>query len=125
MWSDYLLRDRADLDQDLAVQLCCLQIRYYFKDMTHIALDKKSNIEYLERDIGLHKFLPRTTLANVRPKTLRKSIQHQFKKVSSKSERECVFKALEMLREQFRFDQERFHVSLGVSIPVFTASNSS
>lgn len=26
--------------------------------MTHIALDKKSNFEFLERDVGLHKFLP-------------------------------------------------------------------
>lgn len=32
--------------------------RRFFKDLSHIALDKKSNFEYLERDIGLHKFLP-------------------------------------------------------------------
>lgn len=33
------------------MQLCCLEIRYFFKDMPQIALDKKSNLEYLEREV--------------------------------------------------------------------------
>lgn len=33
------------------MQLCCLEIRYFFKDMQQIALDKKSNLEYLEREV--------------------------------------------------------------------------
>jgi focal adhesion kinase 1 len=46
-----LCADHAALDQDVAVQLCCLEIRYFFKDMPQIALDKKSNLEYLEREV--------------------------------------------------------------------------
>lgn len=51
MRNDYLLANHAALDQDIAVQLCCLEIRYFFKDMPQIALDKKSNLEYLEREV--------------------------------------------------------------------------
>lgn len=52
MRNDYLLANHAALDQEVAVQLCCLEIRYFFKDMPQIALDKKSNLEYLEREVG-------------------------------------------------------------------------
>lgn len=50
--SDYLTANHLTLDQDVAVQLCCLEIRYFFKDMPQIALDKKSNLEYLEREVS-------------------------------------------------------------------------
>lgn len=46
-----------------------------------ISLDKKSNIEYLEKEIGLHKFLPKSVLDAIKPKVLKKAIQQQFKKV--------------------------------------------
>lgn len=55
MRNDYLLANHATLDQDVAVQLCCLEIRYFFKDMPQIALDKKSNLEYLEREVEFPK----------------------------------------------------------------------
>lgn len=53
MRSDYLSSDSqlARVDQETAVQLCCLEIRNYFKDMPQIALDKKSNLEYLEKEV--------------------------------------------------------------------------
>lgn len=49
--NDYLNASNLNLDQDVCVQLCCLAIRYFFKDMPQIALDKKSNLEYLEREV--------------------------------------------------------------------------
>ncbi|XP_066999399.2 focal adhesion kinase 1 isoform X2 [Anabrus simplex] len=118
--NDYLSADHAALDQDVAVQLCCLEIRYFFKDMPQIALDKKSNLEYLEREVGLHKFLPRSVLDSMKPKQLRKLIQQHFKKVAGMSELECMFKFFELLRSHYRFDQERFRCALGSgwSIPV-------
>ncbi|XP_069676126.1 focal adhesion kinase 1 isoform X3 [Periplaneta americana] len=118
--NDYLCADHAALDQDVAVQLCCLEIRYFFKDMPQIALDKKSNLEYLEREVGLHKFLPRAVLDGMKPKALRKLIQQHFKKVAALSELECMFKFFELLRAHYRFDQERFRCALGSgwSIPV-------
>ncbi|KAK0171029.1 hypothetical protein PV328_008795 [Microctonus aethiopoides] len=118
--NDYLNTNHSALDQDVAVQLCCLEIRYFFKDMPQVALDKKSNLEYLEREVGLHKFLPRSVLNGVKPKTLRKAIQQHFKKVAALTELECMFKFFDLLRSHYRFDQERFICALGSSwsIPV-------
>lgn len=113
--NDYLKSSHISIDQDAAVQLCCLEIRYFFKDMPQVALDKKSNFEYLEREIGMHKFLPRSILDTVKPKTLRKSIQTHFKKFSQLSEVECMFKFFDILRMYYNFDQERFRVDLGSS----------
>lgn len=51
--NDYLSHEiGARIEQDIAVQLCCLEIRNFFKDMPQIALDKKSNLEYLEKDVS-------------------------------------------------------------------------
>ncbi|PRD30297.1 UNVERIFIED_CONTAM: Ptk2 [Trichonephila clavipes] len=61
--NDYL-KINANIDQDLAIHLCCIEIRRFFKDMTHVALDKKSNFEFLEKDVGLHKFLPSPVITN-------------------------------------------------------------
>lgn len=58
-----------------------LHCRYFCKDM-QISLDKKSNIEYLEKEFGLHKFLPKSVLESIKPKVLKKAIQQQFKKVT-------------------------------------------
>ncbi|XP_065222614.1 focal adhesion kinase 1-like isoform X2 [Planococcus citri] len=119
--NEYLSSDAGTkIDQDMAVQLCCLGIRFYFKDMPQIALDKKSNLEYLEKEIGLLQFLPRTILDGFKTKTLRKLIQQQFKKVAQLSERECMFKFLELLRSVYRYDHETFKCSLGSgwSIPI-------
>ncbi|XP_015113268.1 focal adhesion kinase 1 isoform X5 [Diachasma alloeum] len=118
--NDYLNANHSSLDQDTSVQLCCLEIRYFFKDMPQVALDKKSNLEYLEREIGLHKFLPRSVLNGMKPKTLRKLIQQHFKKVAVLTELECMFKFFDLLRLHYGFDQERFVCALGSSwsIPV-------
>ncbi|OAD62388.1 Focal adhesion kinase 1 [Eufriesea mexicana] len=118
--NDYLCANHAALDQDVAVQLCCLEIRYWFKDMPQMAIDKKSNLEYLEREVGLHKFLPRSVLNGMKPKALRKLIQQHFKKVAALTELECMFKFFDLLRAHYRFDQERFICALGSSwsIPV-------
>ena len=51
-------------DVDTTIQLCCIEIRRFFRDMTQIALDKKSNFEYLEKEVGLQKFLPRNVIIN-------------------------------------------------------------
>ncbi|XP_046384921.1 focal adhesion kinase 1 [Ischnura elegans] len=122
--SDYLsseaLANSSSLDQDAAIQLCCLEIRHFFKDMPQIALDKKSNFEYLEREVGLHRFLPRSILSSLKPKALRKLIQTHFKKVANLSEADCMFRFLSLLRDHHRFHQERFRCALGSgwSIPV-------
>ena len=60
--NDYLNKNFESLDHEIALQLCCLEIRRFFKDMPQIALDKRSNFDYLEREVGLHKFLPKAII---------------------------------------------------------------
>uniref|UniRef100_T1IYC0 non-specific protein-tyrosine kinase n=1 Tax=Strigamia maritima TaxID=126957 RepID=T1IYC0_STRMM len=117
---DYLKTDVNNVDPEIAVQLCCIEIRRFFKDMPIIALDKKSNFEYLEKEIGLHKFLPQSVLASMKPKTLRKSIQHHFKKFANLSEIECMFYFVDLLDSVKKCNQETFKCALGSgwSIPV-------
>ncbi len=121
--SDYLRKSFESIDLDLAVQLCCLELRRFFKDMPHIALDKRSNFEYLERDVGLHMFLPRLAIEQHKPKALRKLIQHQFKRVAGLGERECMIKFFDLLRGVYAFDTERFRCALGVSRYFLTCSD--
>ncbi|CAG7731842.1 unnamed protein product [Allacma fusca] len=118
---DYLSREYTSaLNQDVALQLCCLAMRHYFKDMQHIALDKKSNLEYIEKDIGLHKFLPKTVLSSVKQKALRKLIQQNFKKFVNISSNECMLHFLETVKSVLRYDQEKFQCVLGSgwSVPI-------
>lgn len=88
--------------------------------MRQYALDKKSNLEYLEREIGMTKFLPRHVLDTIKPKTLRKNIQMNFKKFGNLTEKECMFKFFDILSCHFKYDQERFQVDFGSSwsVPV-------
>lgn len=65
---DYLSHGSLVVDPEVAVQLCCLEIRRYFKDLTQSALDKRSNLEYLEKEFGLRNLLPENVIASVKPK---------------------------------------------------------
>ena len=46
--NDYMAEVAETVEQDLALQLGCLEMRRFFKDMPQIALDKKANFDYLE-----------------------------------------------------------------------------
>ncbi|XP_064091762.1 uncharacterized protein LOC135205295 isoform X5 [Macrobrachium nipponense] len=121
--NDYLEdegRGNEGVDQDSAIQLACIEIKRMFKDMNGSTLEKKSNLEYLEKEVGLHKFLPSSILNTVKSKTLRKSLQQHFKKYGQLSESECLFKFLELLGKSRKYDQESFRCALGSgwSIPV-------
>lgn len=83
--------------------------------MNNSTLEKKSNMEVLERDVGLDKFIPDAVIGTVKPKTLRKAIQQHFKKYGNLSESECCFKYFELLSKVRKYDQEAFRCSLGVS----------
>ena len=122
MKSDYLAKNFESLDSETAVQLCCLEIRRFFREMPQVSLDKKSNFDYLERDVGLDRFLPATFLAKLNgksgKKTLRKSIQQNFKKYTGtlSAERDVMIKFCDVVKTKlYKFDQERFRCALGVS----------
>lgn len=116
---EYLNANHPTVDQELAVQICCLEIKYFCKDM-QISMDKKSNIEYLEKEFGLHKFLPKSVLESIKPKVLKKAIQQQFKKVANLSDTECMLKYFETMHTHYGYDRETFAGALGTGwfIPV-------
>ena len=80
-------------------------------------MEKKSNLEFLEKEVGFHKFFPASLLDTVKPKkTLRKSLQQHYKKYGNFSESECYFKFFEIIHKILKYDQETFSCGLGVSI---------
>ncbi|XP_072170452.1 focal adhesion kinase 1-like isoform X2 [Diadema setosum] len=111
--SDYM-NDVAELvEQDISLQLGCLEMRRFFKDMPQIALDKKANFDYLEKDIGLKRFIPKNVIDNTKPKNLRKLILQYFRQFANLNEEQCVFKFFEVLSSVHRFDHEKFKCALG------------
>nr|KAF6405516.1 protein tyrosine kinase 2 [Rousettus aegyptiacus] len=101
------------------------------------ALEKKSNYEVLEKDVGLKRFFPRSLLDSVKlsghwpseaprrreppeaeerqAKTLRKLIQQTFRQFANLNREESILKFFEILSPVYRFDKECFKCALGSS----------
>lgn len=78
---DFIQANVTAIDTDVAVQLCCLGIRHFFKNITVKAPDKKQHIDYIEKEMGFKSFLPQSVIATTKPKNLKKLIQVGYKKV--------------------------------------------
>ncbi|XP_077363798.1 protein tyrosine kinase 2aa isoform X5 [Festucalex cinctus] len=113
--NDYMAQIGDQVEQDVALKLGCLEIRRFFKEMRGNALDKKSNYELLEKDVGLRRFFPKDLLDSVKAKTLRKLIQQTFKQVANFNDEQCILKFLEILAPIQRYDKECFKCALGSS----------
>ncbi|XP_074468648.1 protein tyrosine kinase 2aa isoform X4 [Sebastes fasciatus] len=113
--NDYMIEIGEQVEQDVALKLGCLEIRRFFKEMRGNALDKKSNYELLEKDVGLRRFFPKDLLDSVKAKTLRKLIQQTFKQVANLNDEQCILKFLETLAPIYRYDKECFKCALGSS----------
>ncbi|XP_061598367.1 focal adhesion kinase 1-like isoform X2 [Cololabis saira] len=113
--SDYMEQIGDQVEQDVALKLGCLEIRRFFKEMRGNALDKKSNYELLEKDVGLKRFFPKDLLESVKAKTLRKLIQQTFKQVANLNDEQCILKFLEIIAPIYRYDKEFFKCALGSS----------
>ncbi|XP_061617169.1 protein tyrosine kinase 2aa isoform X4 [Phyllopteryx taeniolatus] len=113
--NDYMAQIGDQVEQDVALKLGCLEIRRFFKEMRGNALDKKSNYELLEKDVGLRRFFPKDLLDSVKAKTLRKLIQQTFKQVANFNDEQCILKFLEILAPIHRYDKECFKCALGSS----------
>ncbi|XP_034017159.1 focal adhesion kinase 1-like isoform X6 [Thalassophryne amazonica] len=113
--NDYMTETGDQVEHDVALKLGCLEIRRFFKEMRGNALDKKSNYELLEKDVGLRRFFPKELLDSVKAKTLRKLIQQTFKQVANLNDEQCILKFLEILAPVYRYDKECFKCALGSS----------
>jgi focal adhesion kinase 1 len=47
-----------------AIELGSLEIRKLFKDLNPTALDKKVNVDYLEKELGLKRFFPQSVISS-------------------------------------------------------------
>uniref|UniRef100_A0A672HME0 non-specific protein-tyrosine kinase n=1 Tax=Salarias fasciatus TaxID=181472 RepID=A0A672HME0_SALFA len=99
--NDYMTEIGDQVEQDVALKLGCLEIRY---KMFRIYLD-----------VGLRRFFPKDLLDSVKAKTLRKLIQQTFKQVANLNDEQCILKFLEILAPIYRYDKECFKCALGSS----------
>nr|XP_008106517.1 PREDICTED: focal adhesion kinase 1 isoform X8 [Anolis carolinensis]XP_008106518.1 PREDICTED: focal adhesion kinase 1 isoform X8 [Anolis carolinensis]XP_016848273.1 PREDICTED: focal adhesion kinase 1 isoform X8 [Anolis carolinensis] len=113
--NDYMVEIADQVDQEIALKLGCLEIRRSYWEMRGNALDKKSNYEVLEKDVGLKRFFPKSLLDSVKAKNLRKMIQQTFRQFANLNREESILKFFEILSPVYRFDKECFKCALGSS----------
>ncbi|XP_064860438.1 protein-tyrosine kinase 2-beta-like [Oncorhynchus nerka] len=110
--SDYMQHYASKVSDGMALQLGCLEIRRFYKDMNPNGLEKKSNYELLEKDVGLGLFFPKEMTDNMKSKALRKMIQQTFQRYSCLKEEECVVKFFTTLADCCDYIQESFTCQL-------------
>uniref|UniRef100_A0A8C2KUS8 non-specific protein-tyrosine kinase n=1 Tax=Cyprinus carpio TaxID=7962 RepID=A0A8C2KUS8_CYPCA len=59
---DYMQHHASKVSDGMALQLGCLEIRRFYKDMNAKGLEKKSNFDLLEKDVGLDLFFPKSLI---------------------------------------------------------------
>uniref|UniRef100_A0A8D2ZSX4 non-specific protein-tyrosine kinase n=1 Tax=Scophthalmus maximus TaxID=52904 RepID=A0A8D2ZSX4_SCOMX len=118
--SDYMQQYASKVSDGMALQLGCLEIRRFYKDMNPNGLEKKSNVELLEKDVGLDLFFPRELIDSMKPKQLRRLIQQTFQGYSTLKQEQCVAKFFTTLAQCYSFTEESFACQLlhgwGISI---------
>lgn len=110
--SDYMQYHASKVSDGMALQLGCLEIRRFYKDMNAKGLEKKSNFELLEKEVGLDLFFPSQLINSTKSKQLRKLIQHTFQQFAMLKEDDCMVKFFETLREFVSYDEEVFPCEL-------------
>ncbi|XP_051725193.1 protein-tyrosine kinase 2-beta isoform X3 [Ctenopharyngodon idella] len=118
--SDYMQHSARKVSDGMALQLGCLEIRRFYKDMNASGLEKKSNLDLLEKDVGLQLFFPQELISSMKSKQLRKLIQQTFQQFALLKEEQCIMKFFETLSVFSNFDEEVFPCELvqGWSISV-------
>ncbi|CAG06663.1 unnamed protein product, partial [Tetraodon nigroviridis] len=110
--SDYMHQYARKVSDGMALQLGCLEIRRFYKDMNPRGLEKKSNFELLEKDVGLDMFFPQELISSMKPKQLRRLIQQTFQGYSTLNQEQCMIKFFSTLSQCYSFTQERFACQL-------------
>ncbi|XP_064911573.1 protein-tyrosine kinase 2-beta isoform X6 [Columba livia] len=110
--SEYMQNYASKVSEGMALQLGCLELRRFYKDMPHNALEKKSNFEFLEKEVGLDLFFPSQMQENLKPKQFRKMIQQTFQQYALLREEECILKFLHTLATFANIDQESYSCEL-------------
>ncbi|XP_068197895.1 protein tyrosine kinase 2 beta, b isoform X2 [Antennarius striatus] len=110
--SDYMQYHANKVSDGMALQLGCLEIRRFYKDMNAKGLEKKSNFELLEKEVGLDLFFPQELINSMKSKQLRKLIQQTFQQYATLKEDDCMVKFFETLKDFTNYDEEVFPCEL-------------
>ncbi|XP_077408488.1 protein-tyrosine kinase 2-beta-like isoform X2 [Vanacampus margaritifer] len=110
--SDYMQKFASKVSDGMALQLGCLEIRRYYKDMNPNGLEKKSNFELLEKDVGLDLFFPKELINSMKPKQLRRMIRQTFQGYGTLNQEQCMVKFFSTLAQCYSYTQERFACQL-------------
>ncbi|KAJ0009663.1 hypothetical protein NQD34_001365 [Periophthalmus magnuspinnatus] len=118
--SDYMVNYASKVSDGMALQLGCLEIRRFYKDMNPNGLEKKSNFELLEKDVGLDLFFPIELINSMKarnsspglPKQLRRLILQTFQGYSTLGQEQCMAKFFSTLSQCYCFTQESFACQL-------------
>ncbi|XP_076129038.1 protein tyrosine kinase 2 beta, b [Alosa pseudoharengus] len=110
--SDYMQYHAHKVSEGMALQLGCLEIRRFYKDMNAKGLEKKSNFELLEKDVGLDLFFPKQLIDGMKSRQLRKLIQQTFQQYANLKEEECMIRFFQTFGEFFSFDKEVYPCEL-------------
>ncbi|XP_061841137.1 protein-tyrosine kinase 2-beta-like isoform X1 [Nerophis lumbriciformis] len=106
--SDYMQQFASKVSEGMALQLGCLEIRRFFKDMNPNGLEKKSNFELLEKDVGLDLFFPKELMSSMKPKQLRRLIRQTFQGYGTLNQEQCMAKFFSTLAQCYSYTQESF-----------------
>ncbi|XP_053743254.1 protein-tyrosine kinase 2-beta-like isoform X2 [Synchiropus splendidus] len=110
--SDYMHQYASKMSDGMALQLGCLEIRRFYKDMNPKGLEKKSNFELLEKEVGLDLFFPEELIKSMKPKQLRRLIQQTFENYSTLNQEQCMSKFFSTLSQCYSFTEESFACQL-------------
>uniref|UniRef100_A0A096LYM5 non-specific protein-tyrosine kinase n=1 Tax=Poecilia formosa TaxID=48698 RepID=A0A096LYM5_POEFO len=110
--SDYMQNYASKVSDGMALQLGCLEIRRFYKDMNPNGLEKKSNFELLEKDVGLDLFFPRELIDSMKPKQLRRLIQQTFQSYSTFQQDQCMAKFFTTLSQCYSITEESYGCQL-------------
>ncbi|KAM4537856.1 protein-tyrosine kinase 2-beta-like [Fundulus diaphanus] len=110
--SDYMHNYASKVSDGMALQLGCLEIRRFYKDMNPNGLEKKSNFELLEKEVGLDLFFPRELIESMKSKQLRRLIQQTFQSYSTFQQDQCMAKFFTTLSQCYSITEERYGCQL-------------
>ncbi|CAF1242738.1 unnamed protein product [Adineta steineri] len=117
---DYMRLKSEYVSMNEAIELGSLEIRKLFKDLNPTALDKKVNVDYLEKELGLKRFFPQSVISSHKPRVLRKCIKACLKKYEGLAEEECVKRFCFLLKDVWNWEQEVYTCNLGAewAVPI-------
>uniref|UniRef100_A0A9J8CA61 non-specific protein-tyrosine kinase n=1 Tax=Cyprinus carpio carpio TaxID=630221 RepID=A0A9J8CA61_CYPCA len=115
--NDYMLEVADQVEQEIALKLGCLEIRFVHRSSSRQTL----SIIFLSgiAHVGLHWSSAvsecNAALSVFQAKTLRKQIQQTFKQFANLNDEQSIMKFFEILAPVRRFDKECFRCALGSS----------